>query len=68
MLKDIHRAITKPEMVNEDEAARMLSISKRTLIGYVASGRVPVEWYTTNDIGQRMYKKDYLHGHLKAKK
>lgn len=54
--------VIKPEQINEEEASRLLGVSKKTIMNYVISGKIPADYYTVGIGGNRFYFKDKLMG------
>ena len=55
-------AFNYEELINEDQAAELLGISKRSMIQYVCSGRITRDMYRKALNGKRMYYKYKLLG------
>ena len=55
-------AFNYEELINEDQAAELLGISKRSMIQYVCSGRITRDMFRKAANGKRMYYKYKLLG------
>ena len=61
-ITSIEKALRVNVMIDENEACKILGITKRTLANYVYNGRIPKSYFTTAVNGARFFNKNKLIG------
>lgn len=61
-LQRIDNMLSAQEMINEEEACKLLGITKRTIGNYVSNGNITKDMYTVGVGGNRFYYKQKLIG------
>lgn len=62
----VMRVIELQKWINEDEAAKLLGVTKKTMQNKVSTGEIPDTMYSVGVSGKRFYDKEMLMGLQKS--